>query len=244
MLFRCIQAENKKLRRSAIWFACFLLPVIPAVYGTFNYAQNTGVLTMGWYSLWTQFTLFYALLFYAPLIALYAAYLWRLEHLDHNWNVFMAAPVPVHDLFFGKLVIILKVTLITQLWLYALFVLCGKFLSLPGMPDAQILLWALRGTLAGIAVGSLQLLLSMQIRSFAAPVGIALLGSIVGFLAANGSRLGQYFPYALMIRGMNANAETDVLGQGLAAFLLVSLCYFILFSGLSIFLLKNRDVKA
>ena len=83
MLFRCIQAENKKLKHSVIFFACIFIPVIPAIMGGFNYIQNTGILTQKWYSLWTQVTLFYANFFYAPLIALYCSYLWRLD-TSHN----------------------------------------------------------------------------------------------------------------------------------------------------------------
>lgn len=60
MLLRCIRAENKKLKHSIIFFACILIPVIPAIMGGFNYVQNTGILTQKWYSLWTQVTLFYA----------------------------------------------------------------------------------------------------------------------------------------------------------------------------------------
>ena len=68
MLLKCIRAENLKLRHSCIWAACVLIPLIPAVMGTFNYRSNLGLLTSEWYSLWTQITLFYSSLFYAPLI--------------------------------------------------------------------------------------------------------------------------------------------------------------------------------
>ena len=71
MLNLCIKAENKKLRHSVIWAACVIIPIIPAVMGTFNYQQNLGILTGKWYSLWSQLSLFYACFFYAPLIALY-----------------------------------------------------------------------------------------------------------------------------------------------------------------------------
>ena len=141
MLYRCIQCENQKLRHSVIWSACILIPVIPAIMGTFNYLQNLELLKDGWYSLWTQLSLFYASIFYAPLIALYASYLWRLEHLNHNWNQIMTAPVPVPDLFWGKLTVIFQVTFLTQIWLGLLFFLCGKLSGLPGFPPAEILLW-------------------------------------------------------------------------------------------------------
>lgn len=95
MLTRCILAERKKLRHSLILPACILIPIIPAIMGTFNYLQNLGILKSEWYSLWTQHTLFYASFFFAPLIGLYCSYLWRLEHRNNNWNSIMTAPVPV-----------------------------------------------------------------------------------------------------------------------------------------------------
>ena len=123
MLYSCIKAESRKLRHSCIWLAALLIPIIPAIMGTFNYVQNIDILTGGWYSLWTQYTLFYSLFFYAPLIALYCSYMWRLEHMNHNWNILMTMPVSIINVFVGKLCIILMVTLFTQLWVYFLFFL-------------------------------------------------------------------------------------------------------------------------
>ena len=45
MLLKCIRAENLKLRHSCVWAACVLIPLIPAVMGTFNYRGNLGILT-------------------------------------------------------------------------------------------------------------------------------------------------------------------------------------------------------
>ena len=56
MLKRCILAENRKLHASPIWAMFFVLPILSATYGTFNYLQNLEILTDGWYSLWTQHT--------------------------------------------------------------------------------------------------------------------------------------------------------------------------------------------
>ena len=242
MLYRCIQCENQKLRRSVIWSACFLIPIIPAIMGTFTYLQNLELLKSGWFSLWTQLSLFYASIFYGPLIALYASYLWRLEHLNHNWNMIMTMPVHVGDLFFGKLVIIFKVTLITQTWLGVLFFICGKLSGLPGFIPAEILFWLLRGTLAAGAVGTLQLLLSMVIRSFAVPIGIALCGSIIGFLAAN-KGLSMYWPYSLMVLGMNSNRNEDQLSADLLPFFVSLFLFFLLFAGISILYLKKKDIR-
>ena len=64
MLKRCIVAENRKLHASPIWAMFVVLPLISAGYGTFNYLQNLEILTEQWYSLWTQHTLFYSMLFF------------------------------------------------------------------------------------------------------------------------------------------------------------------------------------
>lgn len=245
MLHLTVKAENRKLKGSVIWIACILIPIIPAIMGTFNYYQNRAILTGEWYSLWTQLTLFYALFFYAPLVALYCSYLWRLEHLEHNWNVLMTLPVPARNIFFGKLYVIVKVTVITQIWLFLLFCFCGKLIGFQGFPPITILLWSLRGTAAALAIGALQLLLSMCIRSFAIPIGLALAGSIIGFLLANFSKSASYvFPYALMLLGMNSNSYEDRMADQMIPFLVSTLTFFLLFCGIGILILKKRDVKA
>src|SRR5699024_4500281 len=144
----------------------FLLPVISAGYGTFNYLQNLELLTKSWYSLWTQHTLFYSLFFFPAMVAIYAAYLWRLEHLGHNWNMIMASPVRPLVLFFAKFVVVIKLVLLTQLFIFFLYFLCGKvFASLPGGPPPETFFYLLRGMLGGLSVVALQLILSMIIRS-------------------------------------------------------------------------------
>lgn len=137
MLLRCIYTERQKLRHSIIFPACIFIPIIPAIMGTFNYQQNTEILTSTWYSLWTQHTLFYASFFYAPLIALYCSYLWRLEHINNNWNVLMTSPVSIPCLYLGKLFVIFGITLITQLWVGFLYMISGKLIGLAGFPPAQ-----------------------------------------------------------------------------------------------------------
>ena len=174
MLTRCILAERKKLRHSLILPACILIPIIPAIMGTFNYLQNLGILKSEWYSLWTQHTLFYASFFFSPLLGLSCSYLWRLEHRNNNWNSIMTAPVPVCCIYFAKLTVILTITLLTQLWTGILYLVCGKIAGLPGLFPPDIFFWFLRGTVGALPICALQLFLSMKIRSFSIPIAIGL----------------------------------------------------------------------
>ena len=242
MLAVCIKTEQKKLRHSHLWLVFAVIPVIPAAMGAGNYMQNLGLLKSEWFSLWTQVSLFYANFFYAPLIALYCAYIWRVEHLNHNWNTLMTLPVPRRDVFLAKLFLSLECTIGLQLWLWVLYLSAGKLCGLPGLPPAQILIWLLRGSLGGLAVAALQMCLSMVIRSFAVPIALALIGSIGGLLASNGG-LGLFWPYSLMLMGMNANKSENMVGN-LAGFLAASLIFLLAFSVLGILYLKKKDVVA
>lgn len=243
MLLTCIKSEQLKIRHSFIWIAFVLTPLIPAFMGTQNYLNNLGVLQSQWFSLWTQETLFYSNFFFAPLIAIYCSYLWRMENQNKNRHMLLTAPVPARDIFLGKLSAIIKITVFTQLWIFVLFIVSGKLVHLPGLPPMQTLAYIVRGLLGGVTIASLQLLISMILRSFAAPIAIAVLGSITGLLAANSS-YGLFYPYSLMMLGMNANKTEDMLSGSGVTFVLSSLFYLIAFCGIAIYLLKHQDVKA
>lgn len=243
MLIRCIRSEKLKLKHSILWLACLGIPLIPAIMGTFNYMGNLEILTPGWANLWTQETLFYANFFYAPLIGLCCAYLWRLEHRNHNWNTLMTAPVPAWAIVSSKLAIILRILVLIQIWVGVLFLVSGKCIRVEGHFPLEALGYLLRGTLAGAAIGALQLFLSMVIRSFALPIILALLGSI-GSIYAAAKGTGLFFPYSLMMLGMNANRAEDMLEGRLAAFLASSVGMFLLFYLLSVLYLKKTDVRA
>lgn len=243
MFIACIKAERLKLKRSFIWLAFAAVPLIPAIMGVQNYLQNLELLKSGWYSLWTQETLFYANFFYGPLIAVYCAYLWRVENFHHNRNALMSAPVPVRDIMLSKLIMAVAVTAATQLWVGILFVISGKLAGLAGFPPGRILFWLLRGLIGGAVIASVQLFLSMVIRSFALPVALAAIGSISGLMAANSS-LGLFWPYSLMLLGMNANKDEDMISGSGLAFGISSLVFIAVFSLMGICLLKYRDVKS
>ena len=108
MLLACVKTERKKLHHSNLWVAFLVIPLLPTVMGAANYMNNLGLLKSEWYSLWTQHSLFYANFFYAPLIALYCSYIWRVEHLNYNWNHLMTMPVSAADILLSKLVLAVR----------------------------------------------------------------------------------------------------------------------------------------
>ncbi len=181
MLKRCIIAENRKLHASPIWVIFFVLPLISAGYGTFNYLQNLEILTERWYSLWTQ----HAVLFDAVLPAMvsaYAAYLWRQApwpQLEPDHGSTRAALCAVC----GKAPCCCKADV-----LYAMFCLC----AVRGVRAAVCRVYRLAADehrfLSGArhfrraGRGGGAALLAMLIRSFAVPIFLGLVGGIMGML--------------------------------------------------------------
>ena len=241
MLLRAIKAEVLKCRRAPVWLAFLVLPVFPAVLGTFNYLGNLGVLEDQWYSLWSQHTLFSSMFFLPALLGVFCAWQWRLEHTDHNWNQAMTAPVPARDLYLAKLILAAGVSFLAQAAIGVLFVISGKLAGIDAPIPPELPGWLFFGALGGAAVCALQLYLSLVIRAFAIPVAIALVGGIAGLMLTS-QGFGYAFPYSLLCLGMRANNPTMVLDLG--PFLLGCGVYVLAFFALSVRYLTRRDVSA
>ena len=243
MLIRVFRAETLKLRRNPVWLVFLVLPLVAAFMGTFNYLNNTGILKNQWYDLWTQHTLFLCGFFMPALIGIYCATLCRLENLGHNWNAVMSVPVRRSSVFFAKLLEASGMVVLTQIWVGVLYVVSGRLAGLPAPPPAESLLWLSCGAMGGIVICAVQLFWSLMIRSFAVPVGIALIGGIVGFWA-NAKGFGLYLPYALVSAGMNANSPDSAMLYGVGQFTASCLLFFLIFSVAGVLWLQKRDVSA
>ncbi len=243
MFLRTLRAERMKLHHSPVWLAFLIIPILPAVMGTFNYLQNIGVLQDQWYSLWTQHTLFTCYFFLPATIGVYCSYLCRLEHSNHNWNAVMTAPVPVSYVYLAKLISASVMVFLTQIWIGVLFVISGRLsgLAVPVPPELPV--WLLCGAVGGIVICALQLCFSLIIRSFAVPVGIALIGGVAG-LAALAKGYGVWFPYSLLCLGMRANKPGGAMQCSTEQFVLNSIFYLMVCIVFAVIWLKKRDVSA
>lgn len=242
-MMRTIRAEWLKLRRSPMWPVFLILPVLPAVMGTFNYLGNLGILRQQWYDLWSQHTIFSADFFLPAMIGAYCSYLWWLENRNHNWNSAMTAPVPVFCLYFSKLLFAGAAVAAAQAETGILFFVSGKLAGVSGQVPPMLLRWLLLGTAAGVAVCAVQLFLSLVIRSFAVPVGIAFVGGIAGAIALS-KGFGLWFPYSLMPMGMQSGNPSGNFTCGTGPFLLSCVSFLIVFSIASVLWLKKRDVRS
>jgi lantibiotic transport system permease protein len=201
------RAELMKLRRSSLWLVALVLPLLSVTTGASNYAFNGEALTAGWSSYWSQVTLFYGLLFFALAVSLLASSSWRMEHQGTNENLLLTTALKPVRLAAAKVAAIslpvatMQVVLATVAWLIG-----AAVLRLPGDLPPTLLISPIIVVLAALPLVALQSLLSMLLRSFAAPVAICLVGSAAGILSLTGhapKALAYLVPQALATRSIN-----------------------------------------
>jgi len=240
MLIKLLKAERLKLKRSPIWLAFLIMPIIPAVLGTLNYNANIELLKSEWYSLWTQHTLFTCYFFLPIMIGVYCTYIMKIEHNNHNWNKVLTMPVDRTMIFISKLITASLIILMSEVWIGILFVISGKIIGMQAvLPIKSIMIWCLFGTFGGTTMASIQLMLSLYIKSFAMPVGIALGGGISG-LVSLAKGFGHIWPYSLMAYGMNSNSPQKVIESGYSSFIFVCSIYIIIFTLISSIVMNKK----
>jgi hypothetical protein len=187
--------EWMKLRNSKIWIILVVLPVISVLIGSANFYLNQGVLKKEWYSLWSQVGLLYGELFLPILVAICCAYMWRLEHQNNNWNMIMTAPISATSIFLSKLIVMGALMVFTQVLFFVLYFIGGKVAGIISNVPGELTGWLFRGWLATLTISTLQLALSMRIRSFAVPIGIGLCAVFIG-IGMYVTQMGLFFPHS------------------------------------------------
>ena len=242
MILQLYKAERMKLRRSPIWLVFIIVPAVPACLGTMNYLNNIEILRSEWFSLWTQHTLFTSYFFLPILLGLYCSYLMRLEKNNRNLTKLLTLPISRKELFVAKLLSAGKIILFTEVWIGVLFLISGKIAGLTAKPPVgSLVIWCLFGTLGGIAMAALQLIVSLLCDSFALPVGISFAGGISGLMVM--SKGGWMYPYSLMAYGMVSNNNKQQLtAEGYPQFVLICLFYLAVFTAAGAMIMDRREV--
>ncbi|MFP4974623.1 ABC transporter permease [Paenibacillus sp. CN-4] len=240
-MLQSISAEWLKLRRSRILLLLAVLPVVSLVIGGSNYYFNRQALQDGWYSLWTQASLFYGEFFLPILIAICCSYVCRLEHVNRNWNMVMTTPVSASSVYFAKWCMVSLLILFAQTLFMVMYWLTGLQFSIPGPLPGETIEWAVRGWIASLSIIALQLGLSIRMRSFATPIGICLCAVFVG-LGLYVTNLGMFFPFSLLTIGMGVLSQTGLTGMQNVLFFVLNLLFILVFSGMTIRRLKHKDI--
>lgn len=153
----------------------------------------------------------------------------------------MTSPISVANVFLAKLIIVSILILFAQCLFIGIYWLIGTLFSLPGPFPLETIEWTLRGWYASISISSLQLGLSLRIRSFATPIGISLCGVFIG-LGMYIGKFGMLFPFSLLNIGMSVMNQDKLTNMQGFLFWMINMAFIIIFASRSIRRLKNRDI--
>lgn len=198
-----IAVEALKLRRSSVWVVALILPVLAVVSGSVNYTMNRAQLSHGWDSLTSQVLIFYGLFFCSLGVALLAAASWRPEKCGTSWNTMRTtehSPVAVTT---AKTLVLTAPVAAMQMAVMLLTWAVGAGLGLGIALPAAFVAECLLSILAAQPLIAVQSLLSMRMRSFAAPVAVCLPGLVVSTaLVMKGSWASNVWPQSLVTRAL------------------------------------------
>ena len=155
----------------------------------------------------------------------------------------MTTPVSRSTVFMAKMVVLAKSILAAQVLLMVFIIIVGKIVFHFEQPiPINMLWWLFMGWFSALSVGAVQLYLSMRIRSFAVPVGLAVCLSIGG-LAFHIAGLSVMFPYSQIILGLSSQDEVLPI-DSITTLVPMVLVYTVVFVILAAHYLKKTDVVA
>jgi hypothetical protein len=204
-----LSAELIKLKRSRAWPIVVLLPIVLVLAGAATQLADGRQPENGWDTVWLQSVGFYGLFPLAIGIAILGSLVWRVEHRGSNWNALMSGPTNSLRIVTAKAAVVAGLTAIMQVVLLAAVIVIGNVaFGLPGMLPGEY--FAVTGLLvvATIPVAAIQSALSMFLRSFAAPIAVALVAS--GISTAALMAVGN----AALVSPYGVATRTALLGTG------------------------------
>ena len=157
--------------------------------------------------------------------------------MNYNWNSLMTTPISRSAIFIAKLAVLARLIFTAQALLMIFVIIVGKVGFRFEQPvPVSMLWWLFMGWFSALGVAAVQLYLSMKIRSFAVPVGLAVCLCIAG-LACYITGIGSMFPYSQLILGLSSQEKTLPIDS------LVTLVPMVIFYIVFFILLASRRLK-
>lgn len=246
------RAECLKLKRSSLWVVAFVLPLLAVVTGSANFYGNQHVLTSGFDSLTAQIGLFYSLLFFSIGVACLASAAWRMEHSGTNWNLLLTTNDRLLQLVLAKAGAITLGVAGMQVVLVTLTYLSGSLiLGATGTISSTFFLVVLVSVVTALPLVTLQSLLAMAMRSFAAPVALCVIGCIPAIALAmkeETADLALVFPQGINIQALQiGSVATSNAGDldlaTLSPLLGASLVHTVIYVALTVLVIRKYKLR-
>lgn len=242
-MIRLLMNEIWKLKKSSFVLSLLIVPLFAVIFGSINYYMNSAMLKHEWVSLWAQVYMIYGLIFLPVLIGIIVSFIWQVEHKQSAFKILLTSPVSKHLIITSKLVVSTLVVFLSQVYFFLLYYISGKFFHFHSNFPILLLGYLILITLLTIPLIALQGYLSIKLNSFALPVGLSLVFSIIALIATAQSKipfLHYVFAAGKLTIAMNRYPEITLSFNEYVIMLLFSTASFLCFYCLQIVALKRK----
>jgi hypothetical protein len=257
---RCVTADFYKLKRTPVWWlalggGAFVAVFVFLIY-YFLVDEFQGADANPWNNyVRIGFTMISMLLVTPYAVLLTAAVLYP-EHQARAWKWLHTLPLPPTYYYLAKLLVTLGLVTLTYVVFFLTLLAGGYLLSilLPQLgfqeytPAAGRLLGIVaRSFVSLLGLTALQFWLSYRYRNIIVPIGVGLLGFIIGLVSATKTQAALYFPYCYPVYTSLLLESNDPESAGLpywGSFLQtewLSVGYFLVFTAVGVWGERIRD---
>lgn len=169
-----------------------------------------------WFTFYMHAVTFHAMFFFPLYVGIFATILCFYEHRNGGWKQLATLPYERQQFFYAKGIILMFLTLVTQITFLLGYLLTGTLISVPGViPWKMVFINMTGGWLSLFPLMAAQLWISSKIKNFSAAMVInvsCVLPNIVltGLHSSIGSWLPFTAPYYVMFpQGVNLSPRFD-----------------------------------
>ncbi len=227
--------EFAKFKRSRVLFPITLLPLFSVLYGSINYYFNKEILINEWISLWTQVYLFYGLFFYPCLVGIICAYSWFNEYKADGIKLLLTSSHSFIKIVFSKTAVVMGLLLLSQIYFLGLFYLSGRLFNFQMSFSLDFIKWLIIITLLSVLYVSVDMYISLKLKSFSITVIIGLLIGIFCFFGVTQNVFEELrYILASSLLSLEMNNNFVDISFGVMEWLKM-IAYTLLFSGAALF---------
>lgn len=212
-LLRGLHAEQLKLKSTLALLLCFVAPLTVITLNTLIALTRAPDISKGVQEIdfmqWAMINCsFWSILMLPLFITLQSALLAGVEHSNQQWKNLLALPLPKSVHFTSKWLVLWLMNAMATLVLMLLIPISGFIIdaasasiTLTGnVPASKLASLALQlGITSSLMVG-IHTLIALRWRSFTVASASGMVATVAGFLIAQSSRYGHYYPWALPVQ--------------------------------------------
>ncbi|WP_110929824.1 ABC transporter permease [Paenibacillus bouchesdurhonensis] len=204
---RILSAESLKMSRSGIWLIILASPLLSLLVGAL---VSVPAGADPWPIMLGAMVMLHGMLFLPIMAGLFAAFVCRYEHTGGGWKQLLVLPVSRTGVYFAKFAVVAGLLALSQFFFLLALIGAAKFHAFPGaMPWGLFLQSILGGWIACLPLVALQLGVSLNWASFAAPLALNVSLTIPNMLIVNSATYGPFYPWAQPLLAMMPNGEAE-----------------------------------